>query len=490
MVNYDFLYDKRVFDAILGMDHQKDLKLYFSEYFDTCIEPKKEEEYWYSRNGFKDDAFFCKRRMKPEEYDIEKADVIFLGTLYPVWGHWITDNLSRFWFLFSEPYRKHYKEYKIVYVMEGDQELHENVKMFLRVLGIEPAKLIRLKRNTCFRKIIFPNNCFYRDVEKNCRFFTKEYVAMIDKVRDFYKERQIGIRFEKIYFTHARYGNRFGGGEEIIERYFSEQGYKIIAPEEHKLDELMSMLVNCKAFASTMGSCSHNTLFLSDGTEVILIPRGSFIPGCQVAIDQIHDLNIKYIDSSLSIFTNCKKPHHGPFLYCVSDNLQKYFNDIRVTDDFYIDNYRNIIPYLLSGLKEYDRDYGLIQSVYYREFFIALKRYILANMNYSKRESEYRQRLIDYLSQNPNQKIYIYGCGNFGIKIKRFLQNLRIPIAGFIVSEGYREVDSIDEVPVYEIMEVENVGNVILVAVNKKLQKDIMENLRKKNYSNVYNVFF
>ena len=56
--------------------------------------------------------------------------------------------------------------------------------------------------------------------------------------------------------------------------YFKSKGYEIIRHEQRAdFDEELNLLINAESFASPIGSCAHNSLFLRDGAEAILIPR-------------------------------------------------------------------------------------------------------------------------------------------------------------------------------------------------------------------------
>ena len=43
------------------------------------------------------------------------ATVIYLGMFLHIWGHCLTDNLKRIWFLKSNIYRKYFKNCPVVY---------------------------------------------------------------------------------------------------------------------------------------------------------------------------------------------------------------------------------------------------------------------------------------------------------------------------------------------------------------------------------------
>ena len=47
------------------------------------------------------------------------STVIYLGLFYPVWGHSITDNIRRVWFLQSDIFRTYFKNCSIVYLPWG-----------------------------------------------------------------------------------------------------------------------------------------------------------------------------------------------------------------------------------------------------------------------------------------------------------------------------------------------------------------------------------
>nr|WP_295607638.1 hypothetical protein [uncultured Methanobrevibacter sp.] len=43
-------------------------------------------------------------------------------------------------------------------------------------------------------------------------------------------------------------------------------------------------------------------------------------------MDQVHDLDVTYIDSTLSFYVNPERKWEGPFYYIISHNLEECFN--------------------------------------------------------------------------------------------------------------------------------------------------------------------
>jgi len=88
------------------------------------------------------------------------------------------------------------------------------------------------------------------------------------------------------------------------------------------------------------------------------------------------------------------------------------------------------------------------------------------------------------------KKVYIYGAGMLGRNCLRFLNFIDVKIKGFIVTNMESNEQFIDGIPVYTLDEVDfdNESGVI-VAVNKKYQKEIFENLKTKlqSLNDIYN---
>ena len=129
-----------------------------------------------------------------------------------------------------------------------------------------------------------------------------------------------------------------------------KKGYQVLYPEKMTFEEQLNVLINCDSFASTIGSCSHNILFLQDHTKVILIPRANYLTGYQLTVDQVHELDITYIDSTLSLFA-ARFPWEGPFYFFVSSRLMDYFKDGRKRDRrYWIENFKGFKWYAVHGL--------------------------------------------------------------------------------------------------------------------------------------------
>lgn len=254
------------------------------------------------------------------------STAVYIGILTYGWGHFITDCMRLVWFLRSNEYRENFSDCPLVYIPANEFELEDSWKRLLEILGVNISLMTPVTELTRYDEIILPDECFF--MSNGTFYFTAEYAEITGAVRDFALNHSKPLHAEKIYYSCAKYPRGAGArySEERLEEYFASKGYEIIAPEKLSLDDQLNALVHCKSFASTIGSSSHNSVFLRDNTEVILIPRANYLTVYQLAINQVHPQNIHYIDSSFSIF-NSKIPVNGPFFYFISSNLRKYFHD-------------------------------------------------------------------------------------------------------------------------------------------------------------------
>ena len=190
----------------------------------------------------------------------------------------------------------------------------KNFKRLLEVAGVDTGRCQPVYHPVQFENIIIPDGSYTGDG------FTAEYRETIDRVRNFALKNQTPTSSKKIYYFYGR--AQFG--EERLAEYYKSKGYEIISPERLTLDEQLNWLINAESFASTLGSCTHNSIFLRDNTEIISIPRAAKrFTGFQQRLEQVHPLNANYVDSSLSIF----ETFNGPYCFIISEQLKKFFGD-------------------------------------------------------------------------------------------------------------------------------------------------------------------
>ena len=207
----------------------------------------------------------------------------------------------------------------------------------LEILEVDVGRLQPIYHPVQFENIILPDGSF-----SGGDGFTEEYRETIDRLRDFAKKNQTPTASKKVYYFYGTSQT----GEERLAEYFKSKGYMIVSPEKLTTDEQLNILINADSFASTLGSCAHNSLFLREGTETIFILRAAykFSGGYQQMVDQINNLNPIYLDSSLSIFYKM----NGPYCFIISEQLKKFFGD--TFDGYEEDDFKTFLTYVRNSI--------------------------------------------------------------------------------------------------------------------------------------------
>lgn len=115
-------------------------------------------------------------------------------------------------------------------------------------------------------------------------------------------------------------------GEESLVHAFAEAGFEIVRPESLTFREMVRLLGETAEFASTEGSCAHNSLFLPQGTKVLIVRKANYVNWHQLAINRVRDLDVTYVDSSWSpalLRYERNDPVAGPFFLYVNSRLAK-----------------------------------------------------------------------------------------------------------------------------------------------------------------------
>lgn len=82
--------------------------------------------------------------------------------------------------------------------------------------------------------------------------------------------------------------------------------------------------------------------------------------------------------------------------------------------------------------------------------------------------------------------IYIYGAGMKGKKCATSLKQLKVDFDGFVVSDGYLEMEFVYGKKVYELSKIKNDSDVgIIIALNEKNRSEVQKNLEEMNISGV-----
>ena len=107
------------------------------------------------------------------------------------------------------------------------------------------------------------------------------------------------------------------------------------------------------------------------------------------------------------------------------------------------------------------------------------------------KEEEYLDRWYEYAKEIhkyclAKEKLYIYGAGFFGEKALTIMENIGVHVKGIVVSDGFRDRDSLNGVEIFELSEIDledkDLGIVIAAFDAHGLRQQMQKNLEDKGY--------
>lgn len=249
-------------------------------------------------------------------------NVIYMGRFWKHWGHFLMDLISRLWFILEDEYKKLYKNCRIVY--DSSEDICGGYLEILKLLGIEEKQLFRIEKPTQFSKVIVPDCSFKPGIMLNEKFkemynfIIKNALQKCDNI-DLYKNKNI-------YFTRKNQRAKVPMeiGEDAIERIFEQNGYLIIAPEQHSVVEQISMVHMAKRIVCVSGTLPHNMVFAHDGEELVIIRKTNKPNYRQTGIDEMRNLKVITVDAHVSLKAVGAS---GPFILDINKNVRNFCKD-------------------------------------------------------------------------------------------------------------------------------------------------------------------
>lgn len=257
-----------------------------------------------------------------EEETIEKRDeaVIYLGRGFPHFGVVMVDLIRRLYFKYSEEGRGLKLCFCGIYSEPGTfGRADDRSWELLEDMGIHREDVIDVRTPMQFKMLYVPEPGFEYE-----QYYHKEfripYKAIYDKVTP--------KNVDKLYLSRKRMGTTKEAGEEIIEKFFSMNGFKVIYPDELSILEQVSWYKGAKMIASVEGTISHNILFCTPGTEQIVIRKHTRIEPRHFLFNELMDSPVTYIDCLFNFIP--KFPRHydiGPFCMMFNRNIRRFARD-------------------------------------------------------------------------------------------------------------------------------------------------------------------
>lgn len=281
--------------------------------------------HYISQSGYREDGSLP---YAFDEHDVVEygGEAVFIGFFLNCYGHGITDHIKKLWYLNTTEFKAlkaANSQVKIIYLVEKNLPLPAWQKEIFRLAGFDSDEWEQATSVTRFKKLYVPDNSLVNDHEY--RMYAPQFRETIESIR-----QRVGgqpVSAKKVYFTRTGIKNPMREcGEERVERVFRKKGFEVFAPEQLTVSQQIALMMGCDVFASTEGSCAHNSIFCKKGTKVLILRKADYVNSYQCMINAFAGLDVTYIDIHHSSRADKAQPWHGPFYMYVSPDLQEYFH--------------------------------------------------------------------------------------------------------------------------------------------------------------------
>ena len=256
-----------------------------------------------------------------EEYVTSDMRVVFCGYFNPTWGHFITDTVSRLWYVLKG--NENIDKYVFIGECNAPQwSISGNYLEFFQLLGIaDKVEIVNVA--TRYKKVIVPELAFDLEAHYSMSFLSI-YEAIINNVMATNDEKEPTKYPKKIFLTRSGFKKacRYEVGMSKIDEFFKINGYEILRPETLTLKELVRYLHNCDEMATFTGSVCHNVLFGKMHQKITIIERYANNNRFQPGIDAMMQLNATYVDANYVIYS--VSAGLGPFLYDFTAQFKEF----------------------------------------------------------------------------------------------------------------------------------------------------------------------
>ena len=203
--------------------------------------------------------------VKSEEIENSNETVIFGGIMVCNFGNFISECLSRMWYVVQNPELDH----KVVFIMFKTSKMRElKIWMYqlLDLMGLPEERIVILDKPTQFKSVIVPDQSVRIKHD-----FTKEFLLPFEHI----KKRVRPANVKKIFLTRGKglQSAMHLCNQEYFESFFATRGYTVIAPEMLSITDQISLIIGADEVATFLGTLANWSLFSHKGARWTMITR-------------------------------------------------------------------------------------------------------------------------------------------------------------------------------------------------------------------------
>ncbi len=230
--------------------------------------------------------------IEPKELELFSDEVIFGGILVCHFGHFITECLSRMWYVVENPEDRR----RVVFIMLKTsplQELKNWVYQFFDLLGLPEDRVVILEKPAQFRAVLVPDQSV-RIKYDYTREFMLPFKHIARRIRPFNAKKLFLTRGKNLKSAMTLVN------QEYFEQFFQQRGFQVIAPEELSVIDQIALITGADEVATFLGTLAHWSLFSHVGAKWTFLNRVDEIASRQCLINDAVGIDWYFVSCAMN----------------------------------------------------------------------------------------------------------------------------------------------------------------------------------------------
>ena len=230
---------------------------------------------------------------KFDRKSIERSNesIIFGGGLTCHFGHFISECLSRMWYLLEHPELK----LKVAFLNLHGWKISRWVYKLFDLLSLPEDRIIFVTKPTQFKSIIVPDQSAYIKED-----FTSKFMLPYERLASRIIPRG---DVKKLFLTRGRdlSTKNYLANQEYFEEFYRARGFKVVAPEKLSIGEQFALIMGADEIATYLGTLSHWSLFCRPSTKFTMLTRYDTFNTRQCLLLEAHPVDWRIVSTARNV---------------------------------------------------------------------------------------------------------------------------------------------------------------------------------------------
>ena len=231
-------------------------------------------------------------QLQIESLSKKKGQCVYLGWFITHYGHFITESISRMWWLAK--YRDEIKNcvFLVHANFKSPNDFPMHVKETLNAFGVSLSQIELIDDDMICESLIVPSQSIVLDYSIS-EFQLDTWNEIKTKL---YKESANKPK-RKVYLSR-KYQDQKDTSRKFndidVEEVFKRYGFEIVYPELLSFQEQVQIYAETEILAGPVGSAMHNAAFMSENSTVLILAPNSFLFKTDAHISNVKKHNLYY----------------------------------------------------------------------------------------------------------------------------------------------------------------------------------------------------